>query len=109
MRREFEMRSVLFAILMIAALAYVVWTREARAQYVGPANLYAFCDIELKEPCNTKALMLKDVCEDTIRTWTDGSARFSCAPVNAMTRDVYMSTVDRDVYERTIEAWVAGR
>jgi hypothetical protein len=72
-------------------------------------DLYAFCDAEWTQPCNTHALMLKDVCEKTLREWTDGSKRFSCAPVNAATRDAYLATVDKDVRERTIEAWAAGR
>jgi hypothetical protein len=72
-------------------------------------DLYAFCDTDWAEICDQKALMLKDVCEETVREWTDGSDRFSCAVVDDSTRNVYMSTVDRDVYERTIEAWIAGR
>ena len=99
--------SILIAILMLAGLAVAIWAREAHAETSG--DLYALCDSDWTEPCNTKALMLKDVCEDTIRVYTDGSPRFSCAAVNAETRDAYMKTVTRDVYERTIEAWAAGR
>ena len=101
------MRSILIAILMLAGFALAVLTREAHAQPAG--DLYAFCDAEWKEPCNERALMLKDVCEDTIRTWTDGSPRFSCAPVNAATRDAYLETVDPDVRENTFRAWREGR
>ena len=128
------MRSILIAILLLAGFAYAIWAREARA--VAPTvpawakayhncgtfgatdddcdppkhgALYAFCDTEWAEVCDQKALMLKDVCEETVRMYGDGSDRFSCAVVDDATRDAYMSTVDRDVYERTIEAWAAGR
>lgn len=72
-------------------------------------DLYAFCDAEWSEPCATKALMLKDVCEDTIRTYTDGSKRFSCALVNAATRDAYLKMIEPYVREETFKAWREGR
>ena len=161
-----EMKSVLFAIVAIAALAYVVWTRESHSdEWAAPAwakayhtcgtfgatdgdceppktddpispyyhdgyyvnqadpsglpylyrvvpkrgDLYAFCDAEQTDPCDTRALMLKDVCEDTIRTYTDGSARFTCAPVSAAARDAYLATLEPDKLTNTFRAWREGR
>ena len=98
------MRSVLIATLLLAGLAWAIGVREARA-----GDLYAFCDTEWPEICDQHALMLKDVCEQTVEIYGDESGRFSCAVVDDATRDAYMSTLDRDVYERTIEAWAAGR
>ena len=72
-------------------------------------ELYAFCDTDWPEVCNQKVLMLKDACEQTVEVYGNGSDRFSCAVVDDATRDAYMRTVDRDVYERTVEAWAAGR
>ena len=72
-------------------------------------ELYAFCNAEWKEVCNQKVLMLKDTCEQTVEMYGGGDSRFSCAAVDDATRDAYMRTVDRDVYERTVEAWAAGR
>ncbi len=125
-----EMKSVLFAIIAIAALAYVVWSREARTDEFSapawakayhtsgtfgatdgdcdppkPGALFAFCDAEQTDPCDTTHLMVKDVCEDTIRELTDGSARFSCAPVNAATRDAYLRTLEPDKLANTFRAW----
>lgn len=102
------MPSVLIAILMLAGLALAVLTREAHAEPAG--DLYAFCDAEWKEPCATKALMLKDVCEDTIRTYGDDQwERFWCARVDAATRDAYLGMVEPDVRENTFRAWREGR
>lgn len=95
---------------MYKVIAILIFTNLA---FITQANatddLYAFCDSTWRSPCNELALMLKDVCEDTIRTWTNGSSRFSCAPVNAATRDAYLESVERDVREKTIQAWKAGR
>ena len=101
------MRSTIIAIIMLAGFAFAIIDREAHAEPAG--DLYAFCDSTWAAPCNERALMLKDVCEDTIRTWTDGSERFTCAPVNAATRDAYLETVDPDVRENTFRAWREGR
>jgi hypothetical protein len=128
------MRSILIAIIMITGLAFAVWTREAHSQtsdvpawakayhncgtfgataddcdYPKNGGLYALCDAEGSAPCNTLALMLKDVCEDTVRTYGDGSDRFSCAVVDDATRDAYMRSVNPDVRERTVQAWREGR
>ena len=154
------MRSVLIAITMLAALLYVVWSREARADSTSvfapiiaqtpnwngwvktgqrasetgvPAwakayhtcgtfgatdddcdpskhgDLYAFCDAELTDPCDTLHLMVKDVCAETIRELTDGSARFSCALADAATRDAYLASLEPDKLANTFRAWGEGR
>jgi hypothetical protein len=99
--------SVLIATLMIIGLAFAVWTREAHVQPAG--NLYSFCDAERKDACNPHALMLKDVCEATVRSYTDGSDRFSCGLVDAATRDAYLRTLDWRVFKETLRAWREGR
>ena len=101
------MRFAIFAATLIGLYLAAIYSTRAHAEPTG--HLYAFCDSTWKSPCNERALMLKDVCEDTIRTWTDGSERFSCAPVNAATRDAYLETVDPDVRENTFRAWREGR
>lgn len=128
------MRSVLAAIVMLTALLYVIWSREARTdEWTAPAwakayhacgkfgatdgdcvpakrgDLYAFCDAEQTDPCYTFHLMLKDVCAETIRELTDGSARFTCAPVNAATRDAYLRMLEPDKLANTFRAWREGR
>ena len=115
------MRSVLIAIAMLAALLYAILTREAPAdEFSAPAwakayhtcgtfgatvgdcdppkrgDLFAFCDAEQTDPCDTLHLMVKDVCAETIRELTDGSARFSCALADAATRDAYLRTLESD-------------
>ena len=72
-------------------------------------NLYAFCDAEQTDPCDTLHLMVKDMCAGTIRELTDRSARFTCAPVNAATRDAYLRTLDPDDLANTFRAWREGR
>ena len=74
-----------------------------------PGDLYAFCDAEQTDPCDTLHLMVKDVCAETIRELTDRSARFSCAPVNAATRDAYLRMLDPDKLANTFRAWREGR
>ena len=102
--------SALDLLLMIAvALIVVGVVGMARSQTPAKGELYAFCDTDWPEVCDQKALMLKDVCEMTVETYGGGDGRFSCAVVDHATRDAYMKSVDRDVYERTIEAWAAGR
>jgi hypothetical protein len=85
-----------------------IW-RDDDCDYPKNGGLYALCDAEGSAPCNTLALMLKDVCEDTVRTYGDGSDRFSCAVVDDATRDAYMRSVNPDVRERTVQAWREGR
>ena len=101
------MRSVIVAIILLAGFAFAIWAREAHAGQDG--DLYAFCDGQLPTQCNERALMLKDVCETTLRYYTDGPPRFWCYRVDQAAIEAYLKTVDRDVYERTIEAWRAGR
>jgi len=98
-------------LLLSPLLIIVVVVAMARADELPKGDLYAFCDSDAEkyEICNQSALMLKDVCEETVRVYTDSSDRFSCAQVDDATRDAYMQSVERDVYERTIEAWEAGR
>jgi hypothetical protein len=128
------MKSVLAAIIMLAALLYVVWSREARTdEFSTPAwakayhtcgtfgatvgdcdppktgALFAFCDAEQTDPCDTLHLMVKDVCAETIRELTDGSARFSCALADVATRDAYLATLEPDKLANTFRAWGEGR
>ena len=73
-------------------------------------NLYAFCDSEqTADICDQHVLVLKDVCEETVWEWTDGSDRFSCAVVDDATRDAYLDTLEPDVRENTFRAWREGR
>jgi len=72
-------------------------------------DLYSFCDSDWKEVCDQDVLMLKDVCEETVREWTDGSDRFSCAVVDDATRDAYLDTLEPEIRENTFEAWREGR
>jgi len=99
------MRSTILAIAMLAA--YLAAIAFAHAEPAG--DLYAFCDKTWSVPCNIRALMLKDVCEDTIRTWTDSSERFRCIRVDPATRDAYLRSVEPRVREKTFEAWREGR
>ena len=99
------MRSTLIAIAMLAA--YVAAIIFAHAEPTG--DLYAFCDAEWATQCDERALMLRGVCEDTLREWTDGSSRFWCFRVDGATRDAYLRTVEPRVREKTIEAWREGR
>lgn len=105
--RTLTMRSIIVAIALMLFYLAAIFATRAHAEPAG--GLYAFCDAEWKEPCATKALMLKDVCEDTIRTYTDGSKRFSCAPVNAETRDAYLKMIEPYVRDETFQAWREGR
>lgn len=72
-------------------------------------DLYAFCDTDWTDVCDQQALMLKDVCEDTVRTYSDGSDKLSCAVVDATTRDAYLETLEPDIREKTFQAWREGR
>ena len=81
------MRSVLIAIAMLAAYAVAIWATQTRA-----SNLYVFCDAETSA-CDTLHLMVKDVCAETIRELTDGSARFSCKLADTATRDAYLRSI----------------
>jgi hypothetical protein len=79
----------------------------ARAQPSG--DLYAFCDSTWAENCDIHALMLKDVCETTVRDYTDNSPRFWCALVDGVTRDAYLETLEPQIREKTFKAWREGR
>ena len=128
------MRSVILAIILLAAFAWAILARETRAGEPDvPAwgkayhtcgtfgatdddcdppksgSLYAFCDTDWPEVCNQKVLMLKDACEQTVELYGGGDPRFSCAVVDDATRDAYLETLDPDMRERTVEAWAAGR
>ena len=80
-----------------------------RSYPINRGDLFSFCDAEATDPCDTLHLMVKDVCADTIRELTDGSARFSCALVNAATRDAYLRTLEPDKLANTFRAWGEGR
>ena len=82
------MRSVLISIAMLAAYAVAIWATQTRA-----SDLYAFCDAEQTDPCDTLHLMVKDVCAETIRELTDRSARFSCVLADTATRDAYLRSI----------------
>jgi hypothetical protein len=99
------MRSTFLAIAMLAA--YLAAIAFAHAEPTG--DLYAFCDSTWATQCNERVLMLKDVCDETLRTYTDGSKRFWCYRVDAASRDAYLSTLDPDVREKTFDAWREGR
>jgi len=99
------MRSTFLAIAMLAA--YLAAIAFAHAEPAG--DLYAFCDATWETQCNERALMLKDVCEETLREWTDGSPRFWCFRVPDAARDAYLRTVEPKVREKTFEAWREGR
>jgi len=94
-------------LLWVIAIALAALVGLARAEPAG--SLYAFCDSDWPEICDQKALMLKDVCEETVREWTDGSDRFSCAVVDDATRDAYLSTLEPRIREKTLRAWRDGR
>jgi hypothetical protein len=71
-------------------------------------DLYALWDA-VEGTGNISDLMLKDVCEDTVRAYGDGSKRFSCVLVDTATCDAYLSTLDLAERERTFKAWREGR
>lgn len=129
-----DMKSVLAAIIMLAALLYAILTREAPAdEFSAPAwakahhtcgtfgatvgdcdppksgALFAFCDAEQSDPCDTLHLMVRDVCAETIRELTDGSARFTCERVSFAERDAYLDTLEPKIRAKTIDAWKDGR
>jgi hypothetical protein len=96
-------------ILLTIALSLIVFglVGMARAEPIG--DLYAFCDTSWPDVCDQQALMLQDVCAETVRTYGDGSDRFSCAVVDAATRDAYLDTLEPDIREKTFQAWREGR
>ena len=105
--------STLEILILIAAalivLGLVGMANGGAAEDEIRGDLYAFCDTDWAEICDQKALMLKDVCEETVREWTDGSDRFSCAVVDDATRDAYLSTLEPRIREKTLRAWRDGR
>ena len=101
------MRSTLVAATLIAIYPSAIFATQAHSEPAG--DLYAFCDSTWATQCNKRALMLKDVCEETLREWTDGSPRFWCFRVPDAARDAYLRTVDPQVREKTFEAWREGR
>ncbi len=72
-------------------------------------DLFSFCDAEASDPCDTLHLMVKDVCVETIRELTDGSARFSCERASFADRDFYLRTLEPDKLANTFRAWREGR
>ena len=77
--------------------------------YGNHGDLYGFCDSDWKTTCDMEALMLKDVCEQSLQTYAAGDDRFWCVKATPFQRDAYMRKLEPAIREKTIEAWRQGR
>ena len=77
--------------------------------YGNHGDLYGFCDSDWKVTCDMEALMLKDVCEQSLQTYAGDDPRFWCAKAAPFQRDAYMRKLEPAIREKTLEAWRHGR